>query len=306
MSTLQESRQTEATKSPVFTDASVEAIPITERPNPLSIDIGFASPKDIVLILCACDQEIFSGWETSLGLQDEMIIDKINKVATAISSILQNPHDGCVVISGCGTSGRLAYLTARRFNRFLMSQGREPCFKYIISGGNDALFSSVELAEDDAREGARRLEEAVEGKTRVVYIGVTCGLSAPFVAGQLDMCLSRLDIFTPVLVGFNPAEQARFCVAIKEARKPALTNQYVTRSVKPGHKPEPIAGSTRMKSGTTTKIILETLALMALSRHNCELGLTVNGLVSMYRDVCQAVYDQAESLGQLIQVAGER
>ncbi|GFN87064.1 N-acetylmuramic acid 6-phosphate etherase, partial [Plakobranchus ocellatus] len=69
--------------------------------------------------------------------------------------------------------------------------------------------------------------------------------------------------------------------------------------------PEPIAGSTRMKSGTTTKIILETLALMAFSRHNCELGLTVHGLVSMYRDVCQAVYDQAESLGQLIQIAGE-
>lgn len=43
----------------------------------------------------------------------------------------------------------------------------------------------------------------------MLFIGVTCGLSAPYVGGQLDFCLSQLDKFFPVLIGFNPAHQAR-------------------------------------------------------------------------------------------------
>ena len=53
------------------------------------------------------------------------------------------------------------------------------------------------------------LFQAAEGKSRVLYFGITCGLSAPFVAGQLDYCLQHLDRFTPVLVGFNPGDLAR-------------------------------------------------------------------------------------------------
>lgn len=48
-----------------------------------------------------------------------------------------------------------------------------------------------------------------QGKSRVIFIGITCGLSAPYVAGQLQHCMENLDIFTPVLMGFNPVEQAR-------------------------------------------------------------------------------------------------
>ena len=46
-------------------------------------------------------------------------------------------------------------------------------------------------------------------KTRVLFIGITCGLSAPYVAGQLHYCLQNLDVFTPVLLGFNPCDMAR-------------------------------------------------------------------------------------------------
>lgn len=52
--------------------------------------------------------------------------------------------------------------------------------------------------------------QAASGKKRVLFVGITCGLSAPFVAGQLDHCLSNPDIFTPVLVGFNPTSFARW------------------------------------------------------------------------------------------------
>ena len=48
------------------------------------------------------------------------------------------------------------------------------------------------------------------GKRKVVYIGITCGLSAPYVAGQLDYCMDHLDVFTPVVIGFNPTHLARY------------------------------------------------------------------------------------------------
>lgn len=52
--------------------------------------------------------------------------------------------------------------------------------------------------------------QAASGKKTVLYIGISCGLSAPFVAGQLDHCLSNLETFVPVLVGFNPISFARW------------------------------------------------------------------------------------------------
>ena len=51
--------------------------------------------------------------------------------------------------------------------------------------------------------------QACEGKERVLYIGITCGLSAPYVAGQLDYCMDNPGVFTPVLLGFNPVSLAR-------------------------------------------------------------------------------------------------
>lgn len=51
--------------------------------------------------------------------------------------------------------------------------------------------------------------KAAVGKLHVLFIGITCGMSASFVAGQLDYCLQNLDRFTPVLIGFNPSYLAR-------------------------------------------------------------------------------------------------
>ncbi|RUS80332.1 hypothetical protein EGW08_011901 [Elysia chlorotica] len=308
MDCAQDSRQSGTESGTV-----VGEVPVTELSNPLSIDIDTVSPECIAKTLHACDKEIFEGWGTSAGFHDTSIIDTINKVVTAISDVVQTPSKGCVVISGCGTSGRLAYLTSRRFNKFLRSQGKEECFKYIISGDNDALYSSVELAEDDPREGAKRLKEVVEGKARVVFIGVTCGLSAPFVAGQLDMCLSDLDTFTPVLLGFNHTRQARktemkhlnktFHEVVKEMRKAEQEEKAFILNPIVG--PEPVAGSSRMKSGTTTKILLEILSFLGITHLESPLCLGAPRLVQMYQDVCETVYRQAESLGSLAFMAKE-
>ena len=56
------------------------------------------------------------------------------------------------------------------------------------------------------------------GKSKILYIGITCGLSAPYVAGQLDFCLEHLDRFVPVLIGFNPIAAARLTTILHFSR----------------------------------------------------------------------------------------
>lgn len=57
--------------------------------------------------------------------------------------------------------------------------------------------------------------QATKGKNRVLFIGITCGLSAPYVAGQLWHCMENLDVFTPVLLGFNPTGLARYVIVLR-------------------------------------------------------------------------------------------
>lgn len=280
--------------------------PITEMSNPLSYNIDTASSKEIAEILYACDLEIFHGWKETKGIRDENIIIKIEQLAQKMSEIIKNAH-GLIVISGCGTSGRIAFLTARTFNRYLNSIGGNECFHYIIAGDDRALFTSLELAEDDPVVGANKLKQLCENKTDVIYIGVTCGLSAPFVAGQLNYSLSHQDIYTPVLIGFTPTHQARnlkiekwdktFLQVVQELEK--AENSSKAYILNPVIGPEPITGSSRMKSGTTTRILLEILSLKAIHR---ELG--ISELISMYESACHSVYKYTEDLGSIIDLAG--
>jgi len=56
--------------------------------------------------------------------------------------------------------------------------------------------------------------QVTSGKCDILYIGITCGLSAPYVAGQLDHCMQHLDRFLPVLIGFNPVDAARWVIIL--------------------------------------------------------------------------------------------
>lgn len=89
--------------------------------------------------------------------------------------------------------------------------GREPCFEYLLSGGDGALVASDELPEDDPDLGRNQVEALLadlgEGDP-VVVVGISCGLSAPYVAGMLEFAM-RDPRCTAVAVGFNPVEWAR-------------------------------------------------------------------------------------------------
>ncbi|KAK3607530.1 hypothetical protein CHS0354_025783 [Potamilus streckersoni] len=288
--------------------------PITEANNTITTDIDVATAEGIVTLLRKCDAEIFDGWEGHKGLFHKETMDKLSKLAILARDMLQNPSGYSIVLSGCGTSGRLAFITARSFNERLKNSGKEPIYDYLIAGGDKALFTSQEAPEDDPHIGIKMLRESCEGKKKVLYIGITCGLSAPFVAGQLDFCLQHLDKFTPVLLGFNPTYLARnlpiekwnktFLQVVKEleaaehAGKGFILNPVVG--------PEPITGSSRMKSGSATKILLETIFTAAhSSAFNPEVPWDIETLFRSYQAVYNTVYSHTESVGKLVAIAGD-
>jgi N-acetylmuramic acid 6-phosphate (MurNAc-6-P) etherase len=134
--------------------------PITEQPNRQTTNIDLSkSGREIFDLLEKTDREIFEGWLVksglkSEGLKDRLIIDKLTRLADLIGHRMKTSTKRFkVVLSGCGTSGRIAYLCAKTFNSFL---GRDVC-EYIIAGGDFALVNSVESVEDRPEIGEKEL-----------------------------------------------------------------------------------------------------------------------------------------------------
>ncbi|XP_033738335.1 glucokinase regulatory protein-like [Pecten maximus] len=289
------------------------ATPITEAANPITHNIDVATPEEIMDLLQKCDSEIFQGWQDYQGLYHPTTLRTIDLISQEVTSILQAPDSGLVVLSGCGTSGRLAFVTARTFNLRQEKSGKPPCFKYLIAGHDKALFTSQEAPEDDPAVGIQMLREACVGKTKVLYIGITCGLSAPYVAGQLHYCMQNLDSITPVLLGFNPVSLARnieienwnrtFLQVAHQLQEVAKTGKGFILNPVVG--PEPISGSSRMKSGSATKILLETILVAAYDiLSDPSQTRDTHAHLETYRLTCDHVYTHSEAVAGLIHLAG--
>ena len=169
------------------------------------------------------------------------------RIAAAADLIVKSfKRGGRLFYVGAGTSGRLGVLDASECpptygTRPFMVQG-------IIAGGARALRRAVEGAEDDAEAGARALDRR-RLKPRDVVVGISaCGL-APFVRGAMGRARQ---------VGAATI----FVTCAPEARK--LLRADVVINPVPGA--EVLAGSTRMKAGTATKLVLNTLTTTAMIR----------------------------------------
>ena len=259
----------------------MNTLPYTERSNCLTEDIDVAEPQGIVRLLRQVDAQMFSGFDGKEGLLDVSTLDALCALARKTSACIA--QGGRVVLSGSGTSGRLAHLLSRTFNRILQQHKMAPCFFYFTAGGDAALFRSTEAPEDNwmaARAALSGLLPA-EGQP-VVFVGITCGLSAPAVASQLDYCMQRENT-TTALLGFSPPELARrnpiegwdksfydvVQAMLKRASPPDIHHSSNSNSscilITPVVGPEAITGSTRMKGGSATKIALEVAFTSALS-----------------------------------------
>eukprot|EP00899_Mesostigma_viride_P001423 jgi/Mesvir1/11281/Mv01075-RA.2 len=249
--------------------------PITERENELTNEIDAADSKGVVRMMRGCDSQVFAGYRSFPGLADEEIIAKVEVAASIAAEFVAAHKESVVVLSGAGTSGRLACLVAHSFNSVLRKNGYRPIFHYLIAGGEKALFQSQENAEDNPMQGVddlRQIElQGVRGKPirRLLLVGISCGLSASYVGSQVMYALGQPH-YAVILMGCNPAEQARD-VPVEGwpfTMRDVLYQMHLAPAnscfvLNPVVGPEAIMGSTRLKGGTVTKVLLETIFSLA-------------------------------------------
>ncbi|HKQ49450.1 MAG TPA: N-acetylmuramic acid 6-phosphate etherase [Phycisphaerae bacterium] len=151
---------------------------------------------------------------------------------------------GRLVYIGAGTSGRLGVLDAAECPPTFRSDPK--MVRGIISGGKKALWRSVEGAEDDARAAAKAVREIAVNKYDVV-MGIATGGTTPYVHSALAEAKRRRA--TTIFFACVPRSQVRIACDI-DIR--VLTG------------PEILSGSTRLKAGTATKLVLNTITTLGM------------------------------------------
>ena len=155
---------------------------------------------------------------------------------------------------GAGTSGRLGVLDASEIPPTFRAPREQ--VQGIIAGGRQALWSAVEGAEDDVQAGVLAVKNRRISK-RDVVIGIAASGRTPFVWGALHEAKKR-GAFT-VLLCFNPAMRQAVQRVRDDSWKPAVM-------ITPEAGPEVLTGSTRLKSGTATKLILNMITTLAMTK----------------------------------------
>ena len=293
------------------------------------------------------DAMLFAGFGASPSLPE--VAGAAAAVAQLAAETLRSGNEAAVVLSGAGTSGRLAMCIARSYNRQLARCGLAPCFHYLIAGGERALFAAAELAEDEAGKAVEdlvsleRQHRGGRGWSRVLYVGITCGLSATYVGAQLEYAL-KTPHYAAVLVGFNPVERARkvkmadwgrsfFDLALdvvarqrqsasEEARFGAQGRRAPAYVLTPVVGPESVQGSTRLKGGTATRILLDSIFAAAVASvafvplagaspssgaapvaEACSVGL--KQAFAAFEGAASAAYSHVDRLAQVVRMAAD-
>lgn len=198
------------------------------------------------------------------------VLPKVAEAAQKVAAALR--QGGRLFYVGAGTSGRLGALDAAECPPTFGTSPRQ--VQAVIAGGRRALTRAVEGAEDDAREGARAMATYRVSK-RDVVCGISASASTPFVLGALEEARRRGA--GTVLVCCNlPSRGA----------KPADV------VIAPRTGPELIAGSTRLKAGTATKLILNALSTAAM----VSLGKVFRGRMVDVKPLNQKLRARAERM----------
>jgi N-acetylmuramic acid 6-phosphate etherase len=209
----------------------------TERRNPRSTAIDTLGATELVELFCAEDKLV----PTAVASAAREITEAVQFVEQAFRS------GGRLFYVGAGTSGRLGVLDA---SECPPTFGTDPeQVQGIIAGGNAALTNSIEGAEDDPAGGAAALVERGISE-RDVVVGIAASGSTPFVLGALRHA-SSCGATTIFLTCASPDPDIQ-----------GQTDLVIQVDVGP----EVITGSTRLKAGTATKLVLNMITTGALIR----------------------------------------
>ena len=258
---------------------------ITERRNPRTANIDLASSLEIVDLMNAEDRTVAD----AVASQREQIAQLVSLTEDAFR------REGRLFYVGAGTSGRLGILDA---SECPPTFGSEPeMVQGIIAGGFPAILRAQEGAEDSPAGGAAAMDEH-DVSERDVVVGIAASGTTPFVHGAIERARER---------------RARTAIiACTPVSKTLMSHVDVAVIAIVG--PEVVTGSTRLKAGTATKMVLNMIPTGAMIR----IGKTYGNLMVDLKatnakltdrserivvEVCNISRDEARSL---LEAAGKR
>src|SRR5262245_51262455 len=234
----------------------------TEQINPATLGIDKLDAADIVEQMPSEERKMFAAVEREK-----------DRIAAGIDIITKAVRDGGrIIFVGAGTSGRLGVLEAAEMPPTF---GTEPGFvQAIMAGGKGAVFRAREGAEDNYQKGARSL-----GRLRPTEKDVVIGVSA-----------SGITQF--VLGAITRARRAGSKIILVTCHPKAELQTPVDLMIAPAVGPEIIAGSTRLKAGTATKLVLNMLTTASMIRT----GKTYGNLMVDVRIGSEKLRDRARRI----------
>lgn len=208
----------------------------SEGRNPDTLDIDLKSTLDIVTTINAQDQRV-----------PEAVARVLPEIAAAVDLIVAAlRRGGRLVYLGAGTSGRLGVLDASECPpTFSVPAGM---VVGLIAGGEAAMFRAQEGAEDDAARGEQDLRD-IDLSDKDVVVGIAASGRTPYVLGGLRY--ARALGAGTVALACNPG---------------SLIGREAAIAIEPEVGPEVITGSTRLKSGTAQKLVLNMLSTASMIR----------------------------------------
>jgi N-acetylmuramic acid 6-phosphate etherase len=229
---------------PLPPDSSLATL-LTEARHPASAHIDQLPTLELMQLINSADTEVAAA-----------VAREIPNIARAVDAIVQRlERGGRLFYTGAGTSGRLGVLDASEcpptFNVPAdLVQG-------LIAGGDRALRHAVEGGEDSAEQGAADL--AAHGfSPNDVLVGIAASGRTPYVLGAL----AHASALGSPTIGLSCVPNS----AVAQAAEIAIT---------PAVGPEIITGSTRMRAGTATKLVLNMLSTGAM----VQLGMVYGNLM---------------------------
>lgn len=236
---------------------------LTEQRNPRSEAIDRRSSLEIVRIINEEDRSVA-----------EAVRSEAAAIAEAVDlAVASFRSGGRLIYVGAGTSGRLGVLDATEMPP---TYGTDPeMVQGVIAGGLEALVRSQEGAEDHPADGAAAMDEREVGR-RDFVMGIATSGTTPYVHGALARARER-GARTGFLLCTPPGHALR---AAHDVVVAPLTG------------PEVVTGSTRMKAGTATKMVLNTLTTAAMIR----LGKVDGNLMVDLQVTCEKLRDRGERI----------
>ncbi len=212
-----------------------KGLPTTEEVNPRTAGLDELSTLQLVEVLA---EEHRLAVDAVLAVRDT--------AASVVDEVASRMRDGGRLhYVGAGTSGRMGYLDASEMPPTFGTAPELVCAH--IAGGVGALIKAVEGAEDDAAAGATEMDEHVKPADAV--IGISASGGAPYVVGAIE----RARAIGAYTVGVSNSADSRLGAAAQVAIVLATGA-------------EPLTGSTRLKAGTSQKLLLNTISTAVMVR----------------------------------------